>query len=57
MNCRKILLTPALKREWAEKVQSQFEMSERRACRLVELQRFTKRYKPRPNLENEEITE
>jgi putative transposase len=56
VDCRKKLLTPALKREWAEKVQSQFEMSERRACRLVEVQRFTKRYEPRLNLENEEIT-
>jgi putative transposase len=57
MDCRKKLLTPALKREWAWKVQSQFEMSERRACRLVEVQRFTKRYESKPNLENEEITE
>jgi putative transposase len=55
VDCRKKLLTPALKRAWANKVQQRFRMSERRVCRLLSIQRFTKRYKAIRNLDNEEL--
>ena len=55
MDYRKKLTEPARKRTIAEKVQKKFKMSERRACRLIGLNRKTKRYKAVNNAENEEI--
>lgn len=55
MDYRKKLTEPARKRSIAEAVQDKFKISERRACRLVGLNRKTKRYKAVNNAENEEI--
>lgn len=46
---------PALKRQWAKRVQQRIRMSERRVCRLLGLHRFTKRYEAKLNLENENL--
>lgn len=42
----KSLAAPARKKEFAQKLQEKFGFSERRACRLVGLNRATKRYQP-----------
>ena len=45
----------AAKREAAEILQRDHRMSERRACKVIELARSTKRHEPKPNEENEVI--
>jgi len=55
MDCRKKLVTPALKREWAQKTQDQFRMSERRVCRLLTVNRETVRHIEKVDERNQEI--
>lgn len=57
MDYWKKLLEPAHKRELANKIQLQIRLSERRVCRLLELNRTTKRYRPVQKVENEAIKE
>jgi putative transposase len=52
---RKKLTEPARKRTIADSAQERFKISERRACRLVGLNRKTKRYKPVNKTENDAI--
>ena len=49
------LVTPVAKRAACERIQKDFHISERRACRLIGISRSTKRYEPRNNPEEEKI--
>lgn len=53
----KKLVTPAAKRAECERIQKDFHISERRACRLIGISRSTKRYDSRDNSEEEKNSE
>lgn len=55
MGHRKKRLKPALKKEIANNLQEKLNLSERRVCRLLGLNRTFKRYIPKTNPENEVI--
>lgn len=56
MGSRKKRLQPARKKEIANELQKELNLSERRVCRLLSINRTFKRYIPKSNEENEAIT-
>lgn len=56
MGSRKKRLRPARKKEIANDLQKEFDLSERRACRLLNINRTFQRYEPLKNEENVAIT-
>lgn len=50
-------MKPAAKREVAVQIQDKYQISERRACRLIGLWQSSKRYRPVKTLEDEVITQ
>lgn len=51
------MVGPAAKREAAQILEQEHKVSERRACRVLELSRTTKRHRAKPNALNEQISE
>jgi putative transposase len=50
------VVTPEAKRSAAQHLQNTFKVSERRACRVIQLPRATKRYEAKPDPVNETIS-
>ena len=49
------MVNPEAKKEAAEIIQRDYNVSERRACRVIELARSTKRHPLKPNPLNDEL--